>query len=812
MQNKLFTKEDIKNKVCSNDLVYEDISKDWKNGLFVGGGSIGAISYSRNNLEWIINKNDVFDSRVHDADQKTHREVLDYIKQHNEKDFKFMGQFEKITNRVDLYSVTPVILRFNFGSGDLGWSAPALPRVSQRLSLYEGKLYSGADAAFVHARVETFSPHNKNLLAIRVEGCSTLDWGHLIELYRPFHEEMDLPEWKYENDVISFTQKMPGGDSYAVALYIKNRELDASRVKYDMPPDFVYENQNSYVKMGKISSYSAKISQGGDADIFVSVCSSYEFDDPLCAAVDEVLNAAKTGYEEIETNHKQWWEDFWQKSAVDFGKYTEIEKNWYVSAYILGSSLGTAPMPPLTGLFYGPLNETTPGVTSSNYNSDQNTQIPVMPLHLTNHIDLMKPFVDTFVNSYDELREKTKFLFGDTGGDGIYIPLVSNQNGKELVSPTYRYTICGSAYTGLMICWMWKYGRNLEMMRDKAYFILCELIRFYTNNLMELGSDGLYHLDVSIPPEIFTFTKDDCTTLSMLKVCLKTAVEVGRLLGEDNDELNHWEEMLEKLPEPAQRPNGAWWGGPDIPYDHFFFGGHLLYPFFPSETYLSDEDKENAKKTLDFIDDYAYERAFMDYEGCFHMLHDWSWFLTTATRQRLGMAERARTELKAFLDNFVKPNGFFTHNSILVMESSEAEKNCIVQKELRKDFKTSIDQPFWQTSGRCATANADAKDLAAPVMEGNASFLFCATEMLIQSYDGIIRLFPSVEKNFTGGFKGLLANGGFEVSASMKKGKVVYIKVKSLAGGLMRMYNPAQKGDRIISLEMIKGEEKEISF
>ncbi len=811
MEN-MFSIKDIKNKVSSNDLVYDNISTHWGNGMFVGGGSIGAISYSRNNLEWIINKNDVFDSRASETEQKTHREVKEHINKHNEKDFKFMSQFEKVTKRVDLYSITPVILRFNFGSGDLGWGAPALPKVSQRLSLYEGKLYSEADAAFIHGRFEVFSPHNKNLFVMRVEGCSTLDWGHLIELYRPFHEEMELPEWKYENDVISFTQKLPGGGSYAVAVYIKNREFDAGRVKYDMPPDFVYENQTSYIKVNKMSKFNAKISQGGDADIFVSVCSSYEFDEPHRAAVDEVLNAAKVGYEEIESNHRKWWADFWQKCAVDFGKYKEIEKSWYMSVYILGSSYGTAPMPPLTGLFYGPLNETTPGVTSSNYNSDQNTQIPVMPLHLTNHIDLMESFVKTFDNSYNQLREQTKFLFGDTGGEGIYIPLATNQNGKELVSPTYRYTLCGSAYTGLMICWMWKYGRDLEMMRDKAYFILCELIRFYTSNLMELGEDGLYHLDISIPPEIFTFTKDDCATLSMLKVCLKTAVEVGRLLEEDNDELNYWEEMLGKLPEPAQRPDGAWWGGPDIPYDHFFFGGHLFYPFFPSETYISDEDKEKAKKTLDFVDDYAYERAFMDHEGCFHPLHGWSWFYTTVTRQRLGMAERVRADLKAFMDNFSKSNGFFTHNSILVMESSEAEKNCVVQKELRKDYKTNIDQPFWQTSGRCATSNEFAKELAAPVMEGNASFLFCATEMLIQSYEGIIKLFPSVEKDFTGGFKGLLANGGFEVSARMAEGKVVYVKVKSLAGGLMRLYNPAESGDKILSFEMAKGEEKELIF
>lgn len=807
----ILSKDAVKSKVSSNDLIYENISSHWGNGLFVGGGSIGAISYSKNNIEWIINKNDVFDLRVPEVDQKTHKEVKDYIKEHNEKDIKFMGKFEKIKKKDDVYSVTPVILRFNFGSGDLGWNAPALPKISQRLSLYEGKLYSEADAAFIHGRLEAFSPHNKNLFVMRVEGCSTLDWGHLIELYRPYNEEMELPEWKWENDIISFTQKLPGGGSYAVAVYIKNRELDASRVKYDMPPDFVYENQTSYVRVNKMSNINAKISQGGDGDIFVSVCSSYEFEDPHKAAVEEVLKAAEIGYEEIEANHRQWWADFWQKSTVDFGKYKEIEKNWYLSTYILGSSLGTAPMPPLTGLFYGPLNETTPGVTSSNYNADQNTQIPVMPLHLTNHIDLMKAYIDTFINSMDELKAKTKFLYGDTGGEGIYIPLISNQNGTEIVSPIYRYTTCGSAYTGLMLCWIWKYGRDLEMMRDGAYSLLCELTRFYTSNLMELGEDGLYHLDICIPPEIFTFTIDDCTTLSMLKTCIKTAVEVGRLLEDDSEELNHWEEMLGKLPGPAQRPDGAWWGGPDIPFDHFFFGGHLLYPFFPSENYFTEEDKEKAKKTLDLIDDYAYERAFMDHKGCFHPLHDWSWFYTTVTRQRLGMAERAREDMKAFLDNFGKSNGFFTHNSILVMESEEAEKNCIEQKELRKDYKTSIDQPFWQTSGRCATPNESAKEFAAPVMEGNASFLFCATEMLIQSYEGVIKLFPSVEKDFTGGFTGLLANGGFNVSAHMENGKVTYVKIKAIAGGMMRLYDPNNEQE-IISAEMEPGQSIEMNF
>ena len=55
-------------------------------------------------------------------------------------------------------------------------------------------------------------------------------------------------------------------------------------------------------------------------------------------------------------------------------------------------------------------------------------------------------------------------------------------------------------------------------------------------------------------------------------------------------------------------------------------------------------------------------------------------------------------------------------------------------------------------------------------------------EMLLQSWDGSIRLFPRWPKDRDVAFDGWRAQGAFLVSAAMKGGKVAYFKVKSEKG------------------------------
>ncbi len=55
-------------------------------------------------------------------------------------------------------------------------------------------------------------------------------------------------------------------------------------------------------------------------------------------------------------------------------------------------------------------------------------------------------------------------------------------------------------------------------------------------------------------------------------------------------------------------------------------------------------------------------------------------------------------------------------------------------------------------------------------------------EMLMQSYEGVIRIFPCWDKKMNASFENLRADGAFLVSAENKNGKVTSLKIKSLKG------------------------------
>ena len=55
-------------------------------------------------------------------------------------------------------------------------------------------------------------------------------------------------------------------------------------------------------------------------------------------------------------------------------------------------------------------------------------------------------------------------------------------------------------------------------------------------------------------------------------------------------------------------------------------------------------------------------------------------------------------------------------------------------------------------------------------------------EMLLQSHEGVIRLFPCWDKKSPASFENLRADGAFLVSAELKNKKISSIKIKSLQG------------------------------
>jgi alpha-L-fucosidase 2 len=544
-----------------------------------------------------------------------------------------------------------------------------------------------------------------------------------------------------------------------------------------------YRVKSSSVGAARCGQLHGLIPQHGNADIFVAIFTSYETAAPHAAAVREVRKASRVGIAALERANRRWWCMFWQKSWADFGAHRDIQRYWTFSLYQTACLFGKAPVPGLYGLWYGPTDAPRSGIGDAHYAQDQNVQIPSLPLLPLNHAELVTPFADTYLNVLPTLRRQTRQLFRRPG---CRFPLCMNQLGQEITSGAYRYSLIGGPYSGIVLVWAWRYTRDRQLLREKLYPLLREIVRFHVAG-MTLGAAGRYHLDWEIPPEISTLSRDCAATLGLLKPCLEVAVEASRLLRCDGAERRHWEEVLARFPEVPKRRSGDWWAGADVHPDHCVQAAYHLYPFFPGEW----GDERTAARTLAAGRRNDIEFSYADTRGRRHYRRSWAWFFPAVTRIRLG---EGWNELQECLRLFSKPNGLFSHNPFLEADPRETEANLrhIPHGAMRHaDSSYSPLTEFWhQDRGPAASLNPHLRRWVTPASEGSGAFLFAATETLLQSHGGIIRLFPAVPSGFTGGFERLLAQGAIEVSARIQRGRVLWCRLTSPHTGVVKLINP----------------------
>lgn len=708
----------------------ERAGRDWRDGILVANGSTAALACAPAHFEWTINRNDLYDGTVADCDYMPHAEVKKMFAAMERP--HAMNIKDRPRGDTSLRStISAATLRVSPWAG-IGWAMPTPPAVSESLDMARGLLSAKMNSPWFAGRAQSCVPRAHDVLAVRILDEDQPNRRYKIELAPIEDARLGAPR-KFAADGISgFVRKLPDGRFYAAA-----RSDDARR------------------------------------EIFVAVRVAPDGDAAASQAREAVREAVRAGFAALEAENAAWWGDFWRRGArVSLPQHPEVERQWYYSLYALASQYGKAPMPGLNGLVYGPWDSSTPGIGSQGYTHDQNVQIPMFAFFPLNHAEFAVSFADTYLNALPLLRAQTRERFGT---DGVSLPLNMNQDGRELPVGPYRYTLCGSAYSGLVLCWAWRYSRDVTLLKERIYPLLREFAAFYLG-LCEKGADGRYHFDRMIPPEIFSVTIDESSTIAMLHTCLETLVEASELLGADEGLRAKWRDVLAHYPEIAKHSSGAWWCGPEIPDDASMWGGHLFYPFFPAECDTSDLTA--ARKTLEYAQNEGKEMVYG--WGKPHPNHDWSMFYQTATALRLGDGARGWEMVGDFYDWFRKPNGLFTHNPVIIDPAASGLTVADLEERVRRlpvwnkrSWNGKLSGGQLRTGGLEISSDPDAKRLVPPVIEGGSAYLFLASEALCQSWGGKIRLFPCVPPGFTGAFENFRAEDGSVVSARMENGRIV---------------------------------------
>jgi len=120
----------------------------------------------------------------------------------------------------------------------------------------------------------------------------------------------------------------------------------------------------------------------------------------LAAAVDE------TSLETLRTAHRKWWSDFWSESFVEIGDEL-IEKYYYGAQYIMASCSRNASFPP--GL-YGIWTTTDRPEWNGDYHTNYNQEAAYWGLYSSNHIAISVPYDAPILDYLETGRQNAREL------------------------------------------------------------------------------------------------------------------------------------------------------------------------------------------------------------------------------------------------------------------------------------------------------------------------------------------------------------------------------------------------------------------
>ena len=774
-----------------HNLVYANAPRMWTDGLLLGNGDIGAVFYAPYHLTWIINKTDVYDYRMDAPPNLTHEDILAGVKAGKtvREIRKAKGASPTVKFKPGPKSCAELQICFDKVSAASNWSPPH--KISSVINLRSANLEISADKHQSHPRINSFIHAERNVMVIRIRGNSHITPPAIVELRSIEEPDMPAVQWTVKGDTVFMQREIPGSMTVVTALkavpagwggYANTMKANFREKYWSLPS----ANPEPKTDGGK-----ARFSLNGDFDIFLSVVTSEECADPFGRALEIVQQSSEEGFEKCFEQHRNWWTDFWSRSSVRLDEEM-LESLWYFSLYALASQYRQAPVPALLGLGYGLPEE--PGGRlpwAGVYTNDQNSQMPAMPCWSVNHPELGEAYCETFIRMMESAKKAARTLFGM---DGAYYPSACDTKGREMMTDEYLYIFSGP-YLGVPFVWAWKYTRDRNILKKYSYPYCREQAIFFSQYCTFDEKNGRYRLWPCMPPELSLLDSGNAThTLSCLKLVLKHAIEGSEILSVDGDRREKWEHLLAHFPAYPEA-DGILLESDAYDENHYISQAGGLYPVFPCGEYGAESAKEILDKCIK-----TYRTSFLRHSLQLLSQKDgaapragWMWFFWNMDALRLGLKEEAWEMLhECGLRLFLKPNGLFTHNAVICAEPSESEANYnSYPGRILGDYgdQMPVKEP-WSGHDAFSSPVMDGKEYVFPVLENTSAYLMVITEMLVQGYEGIIRLFPGWPEDKSASFKDLRVEGAFLVSATKNNRDILCCRIKSLAGGAIRLKTP----------------------
>jgi alpha-L-fucosidase 2 len=492
-----------------------------------------------------------------------------------------------------------------------------------------------------------------------------------------------------------------------------------------------------------------------------------------------LVNAVKKNVTAIAdtsfTKHCMWWKNFWDKSSVTVPD-KQIEKQYYLELYKLGCvARKGAPAITLQAIWTADNGNLPPW--KGDFHNDLNTQLSYWPSYTSNHLAEAKTFTDWLWKIKKENEKYTKEYFGV---EGLSVPGVVTISGYPMggwiqysLSPTI------AAWLSQHFYWQWKYSMDKNFLQTEAYPYLHEVAVFLEN--ISCIENGKRKLPLSSSPE---YNDNDISAwflnttnydLSLMKSAFNAAAECATAMNKKEEAL-HWQKINAELPDFDINETGLTIApGVTRKVSHRHHSNLMsIYPLG-----LLNVENEKDKMIIDSSLRWMEKTGTDAWCG-----YSFSWAASLYARAKEG--DSAARELKIFASNFCSSNSFHLNGD-----------------QKGGQYSKFTYRPF--------------------TLEGNFAFAQGLNEMLLQSYSGIIEIFPAVPASWEDiTFNNLRAEGAFLISVTKTNGVVNEVSIHAEQEGILHLKLPFKTfylsdaakqykvKDGIIEIDMNKGEKIKI--
>ena len=592
----------------------------------------------------------------------------------------------------------------------------------------------GADYKGVKVTTCVHATRNAVLVKLESEARYTCSWSYTLSP----SNRLSPPQFEVLSAVRPIAvmkQVLREEDAYAVALSTSSSHFSA----YATPSGLM--GQLSFG--GEAGSVTLVLAMGSTRD---HGCSDYQQ-----KAVSDCLSAVAADEEELQRWHREWWQRFWDKSAI-WHPDERINRLWYTGLYALGCSTRPHLSPPhLQGIW----NQHVLPAWHTDFHNNLNVQESHWAAISSNHPECQEALIRCLLHDWrDEFRRLAREQFD---APGLAIGLCHDWLGRSLGGWVFDLELCITAWYGQHIWWQFEAEGDLRKLRNQYLPWLREACEFYAHILRE-DAAGQFNFELSHSPEQFHHAVDGCRVIGIgrnpaidivfTELLFRNFVEGCRLVGVMDPFVERCAHIKNHLPAlPVQ--NGVlidqeliYLAAGDIPgkFPHCDRTPARLASIFPGETLNLDCDPASLE---------LGRRSFQEFlsygDGDFS---GWSYTWQAILAARLGLSWEARERLTILLDHFTLKGGLTAHNKV----------------------KRGHD-PIFQIEALLGAPRA-------------------INEMLMQAVNGTIRLFPALEAGKAAAFRNLRAGGSLLVSSATGGSQVESVTIEALRPALVQLYNP----------------------